>query len=120
MALLPVHLSNALLFGYFAGCAHVDAAIPIHQLVKEPKETKKRSTYHAMTANPTRAEIQLNTRATIPRAVNPAGNGFGGTLAPVKSRNLTVFPAALPSDDIFPALQSIKVILGNCRALLDF
>jgi hypothetical protein len=107
VGLLLIHLRNALLFGDFAGCTHIYTAVPGQWLVENLKQQESKI-YHAMTAKPRRAEIQLKTRATIPRAVNPAGKGPGGALAPVKSKKLTVFAAALPALDILPALQASR------------
>ncbi len=94
MAVLT-HLSYAFPFGEIACCSHVCHTVPI-QLV-ESHQLLEFETHHVMTANPSRAEMQLKVRATIPRVVKPAGNGLGALLAPVKSSKLTVFPAALPA-----------------------
>ena len=65
-------------------------------------------TYQEMTAIPKKALKQLKTIATIPFGVKPAGNGPGGSGAPVKSRRSRVFPAALPTVGISWALQASK------------
>ena len=53
-------------------------------------------THHVIAAMPRNALRQLNTSATMPRAVKPAGRGAGETLAPFKSNRSFVLPAALP------------------------
>ena len=70
-----------------------------------------------MTAIPKKALRQLKINATIPFAVNPAGNGPGGSGAPVRSRKLTSFPAALPTVGIFCALQASKWFWGMERVV---
>lgn len=72
----------------------------------------KGKTYQAIVARPRRAAMQLNVIATIPRGVNPAGSGFGGTFSPVRSRKSTVFAAALPVEGVFPALQASRWFWG--------
>lgn len=65
-------------------------------------------TYHEMTAIPRNALMQLNTKATIPLVVNPAGSGLGLLTAPVRSSRSTVLPAALPCVDVLEARQACQ------------
>jgi hypothetical protein len=46
---------------------------------------------------PAKAAMQLNTRATMPRAVNPAGSGAMLRFSPVRSSALIVLAAAFPT-----------------------
>lgn len=66
----------------------------------------KDRTYQEMTARPMNALMMLNVKATIPRAVNPSGNGLTDTLAPSRFKRLSVLPAALPWMGMFCDLQA--------------
>ena len=61
-----------------------------------------------MTAMPAKALRQLQTKATMPLAVNPAGRGRGGSGAPVRSSGSTALPAALPTVGMFWAVQTSR------------
>lgn len=65
-----------------------------------------REAYHEMTAKPMNAARMLNTRATIPLAVNPSGKLAGGRVAPSRFKRSSVLPAALPAVAIFWDLQA--------------
>lgn len=74
-----------------------------------------REAYHEMTAKPMNAARTLNTSATIPRAVNPAGRLGGGTVAPLRFKRSSVLPAALPAVAMFWDLQACRWSSGILR-----
>ena len=75
----------------------------------------KKKTYHAIVPIPTTPLTTLNTNATIPLHVNPAGSGPGGLLAPSRSNTSSVFPAALPRVGVPCELQAERWEAGMVR-----
>jgi len=69
---------------------------------------EEEKTYQAITATPKNALRQLNTIATIPLAVKPAGRGGGDLFAPFKSKRSFVLPAALPAMGTSWAAQAAR------------
>jgi hypothetical protein len=59
-------------------------------------QLRKSKTHQAITAIPKNAEMQLNTNATIPRAVKPSGRGGTDMFSPLRSKTSLMLPAALP------------------------
>jgi hypothetical protein len=64
--------------------------------------------YHPIVAIPRNAAKQLNTSATIPLGVKPAGSVPGLLFSPFRSRKFTVLPAAFPAVGTLPALQALQ------------
>lgn len=91
----------------------------LEEKLREKKKGKV-ETYHEITAMPMKALMMLNTKATIPLAVNPAGIGPGDRFWPDRSLRSSVLPAAFPATaipwEVHAARWSSGILMDDCRA----